>query len=122
MRGRDAGRQNQQAFNLDKAKSLLNEAGVSNVQFDLTFLTIPAEIGSLAQILAGDLDKIGVQLNLQPLETPAYLARMNNDDFGSPCRTICSRTRSPEPCSSSMVCTASAIRGWRTSRAMTTGG
>ncbi len=74
-------KQNQQAFDLDHAKALLAEAGVSNVQFDLTYLTIPAEIGTLAQILAGDLAKIGVQLNLVPLETPAYLARMNNHDF-----------------------------------------
>jgi peptide/nickel transport system substrate-binding protein len=69
------------AFDLDKARSLLVEAGASNLTFDLTFLTIPTELGQLAQILASDLGKIGVKLNLVPLETPAYLARTREHDF-----------------------------------------
>ncbi len=69
------------AFDLDKASSLLAQAGASNLTFDLTFLTIPPELGQLAQILASDLSKIGVNLNLVPLETPAYLARTAAHDF-----------------------------------------
>jgi peptide/nickel transport system substrate-binding protein len=74
-------KQQMYAFDLDKARSLLAGAGVSNLAFDLTFLTIPPELGQLAQILASDLDKIGVKLNLVPLETPAYLARTAAHDF-----------------------------------------
>jgi peptide/nickel transport system substrate-binding protein len=74
-------KQQKYAFDLDKAKSLLAEAGVSNLTFDLTFLTIPPELGQLAQIVASDLGKIGVTLNLVPLETPAYLARTAAHEF-----------------------------------------
>ena len=74
-------KQQKYAFDLDKARSLLAEAGASNLSFDLTFLTIPPELGQLAQIVASDLDKIGVKLNLVPLETPAYLARTAAHDF-----------------------------------------
>jgi peptide/nickel transport system substrate-binding protein len=74
-------KQQKYAFDLDKAKSLLAQASVSNLTFDLTFLTIPPELGQLAQILASDLSKIGVNLNLVPLETPAYLARTAAHDF-----------------------------------------
>jgi peptide/nickel transport system substrate-binding protein len=74
-------KQQKYAFDLDKARSLLAEAGVANLTFDLTFLTIPAELGQLAQILASDLGKIGVKLNLVPLETPTYLARTAAHDF-----------------------------------------
>jgi peptide/nickel transport system substrate-binding protein len=74
-------KQQKYAFDLEKARSLLAQAGVSNLTFDLTFLTIPPELGQLAQILASDLSKIGVNLNLVPLETPAYLARTAAHDF-----------------------------------------
>ncbi|HEY2595638.1 MAG TPA: ABC transporter substrate-binding protein, partial [Chloroflexota bacterium] len=74
-------KQQQYAFDLDKAQSLLTQAGVSNLAFDLTFLTIPPELAQLAQIMASDLSKIGVQLNLVPLDTPTYLARTNAHDF-----------------------------------------
>jgi peptide/nickel transport system substrate-binding protein len=74
-------KQQKYAFDLDKARSLLAQAGASNLRFDLTFLTIPPELGQLAQIVASDLAKIGVTLNLVPLETPAYLARTAAHDF-----------------------------------------
>jgi peptide/nickel transport system substrate-binding protein len=74
-------KQQNYAFDLDEAKSLLAEAGMSRLTFDLTFLTIPPELAQMAQILASDMDKIGVKLNLVPLDTPAYLARMNAHDF-----------------------------------------
>ncbi|MBO0882416.1 MAG: ABC transporter substrate-binding protein [Mycobacterium sp.] len=74
-------KQQKYAFDLDKASSLLAEAGVSDLTFDLTFLTIPPELGQLAQIFASDLEKIGVKLNLVPLETPAYLARTAAHNF-----------------------------------------
>jgi peptide/nickel transport system substrate-binding protein len=74
-------KQQKYAFDLDKARSLLAEAGVSNLTFDLTFLTIPPELGQLAQIVASDLGKIGVKLNLVPLDTPTYLDRTRTHDF-----------------------------------------
>ena len=74
-------KQQKYAFDLDKARSLLADAGVSNLTFDLTFLTIPPELGQLAQILASDLSKIGVKLNLVPLDTPTYLDRTRVHDF-----------------------------------------
>jgi peptide/nickel transport system substrate-binding protein len=42
-------KQQQYTFDLHKARSLLADAGVSNLTFDLTFLTIPPELGQLAK-------------------------------------------------------------------------
>ena len=46
------------AFDLDKAKSLIQQAGLSSVQMDFNYSTALAEVGSMAQIIQADLAKL----------------------------------------------------------------
>lgn len=59
-------------YDLDKAKALLAQAGVSNLSF-----TIPApsgfpEFGKFAEILQADLDTIGVQVKIDPMDSAQW--------------------------------------------------
>jgi peptide/nickel transport system substrate-binding protein len=62
------------AFDLDKAKSLLAQSGVSNVEFDIAWSLAgyAAEYQALASIIQGDLAKIGIKTNLKPTDPPAF--------------------------------------------------
>jgi peptide/nickel transport system substrate-binding protein len=70
----DAEKNRTYAFDLDKAKSLIQQAGLSNVQVDFNYSTALAEVGSTAQILQADLARIGVTLNLRPTDPPQLAA------------------------------------------------
>jgi peptide/nickel transport system substrate-binding protein len=59
-------------FDLDKARSLLKEAGASNIHLDLFWSTSTNDLATVAQIYQGDLAKIGVDLTLVPLESAAF--------------------------------------------------
>jgi peptide/nickel transport system substrate-binding protein len=63
-------------FDLDKAKALLESAGATNLEFDITYNTggFGREFASLAQIVQSDLDKIGVKASLKPLDSPTFNA------------------------------------------------
>ncbi|MBV8087276.1 MAG: ABC transporter substrate-binding protein [Chloroflexi bacterium] len=65
---------NTYAFDLDKAKSLLGQSGVTNAAFELAYplASFAGEYGSLAQIIQGDLDKIGVKVTLKPMDITAF--------------------------------------------------
>jgi peptide/nickel transport system substrate-binding protein len=56
------------AFNLDKAASMLKEAGASNLDFDFVYIANSAPAAALAQILQADLAKIGVKLQAKGVE------------------------------------------------------
>ena len=62
------------AFDLDKAKSLLTQSGLSNVQFDLAWSLAgyASEYEQLATIIQGDLAKIGITTNLKPTDPPTF--------------------------------------------------
>ena len=62
-------------FDLDKARSLLQQAALSDASIDFNYSTAIAEFGSMAQIIQADLQKIGVTLNLKPTDPP-QLAQM----------------------------------------------
>src|SRR5205814_7441977 len=73
-----AGKNSFYTFDLDKAGSLLKQAGASNLDMDIAWSTgpgFPAEYMALAQMIQTDLAKIGIRANLKPL-APA--------DFGPP--------------------------------------
>jgi peptide/nickel transport system substrate-binding protein len=55
-------------FDLDKARSLLASSGVANASLDFNYSSASNEAGSTAQIYQADLAKIGVTLNLKPLD------------------------------------------------------
>lgn len=59
------------AFDLDRAKSLLQQAGAGNLNLDF-ILSGGGDVASIAQIYQSDLAKIGVTLNIKPLEPPAW--------------------------------------------------
>ena len=55
-------------FDLDKARALLASSGVTNASLDFNYSNASNEAGSTAQIYQADLAKIGVTLNLKPLD------------------------------------------------------
>ncbi|MBV9601259.1 MAG: ABC transporter substrate-binding protein [Chloroflexi bacterium] len=61
----------QYAFDLDKAKSLLQQAGVSTLSLDF-ILAGGGDVSTMAQIYQADLAKIGVTLNIKSLEPPGW--------------------------------------------------
>src|SRR5439155_27383192 len=69
----DAQQNSAYQFNLDKAKSLLKEAGVSDVKLELSFAARP-DFPLMAQFWQADLAQIGVDMKLNQLDTTAWLA------------------------------------------------
>jgi peptide/nickel transport system substrate-binding protein len=63
-------------YDLDKAKSLVSQSGVSNPEFDISWATagFSAEYQQLAQIIQSDLAQIGIKTNLKPLEPAQFTA------------------------------------------------
>ncbi len=61
---------NMYTFDLDKAKSLLASAGVSNLQFDILYhnLAYPTEYADLAQFYQADLAQLGLTANLNLMQ------------------------------------------------------
>ncbi|MBV9580800.1 MAG: ABC transporter substrate-binding protein, partial [Chloroflexi bacterium] len=68
----DASKVDAYAYDIDKAKSILQSAGVSGAQFDMILPAGGAELASIAQILQGDLAKLNITVGIRPLETAAY--------------------------------------------------
>jgi peptide/nickel transport system substrate-binding protein len=67
----DAGRY---AYDPDKARELLAEAGYAD-GFDLTVLsTPPAGIGAMAQVVADQLSKVGIRVSLQTKDPNGYMS------------------------------------------------
>src|SRR5205823_4258283 len=67
----EAAKNSAYAFDLDKAKSLLTAAGVSDLQLDFVFAPVSPEYATIAQIYQSDLGKIGVTLNVKSMEIAA---------------------------------------------------
>ena len=68
----DAAKNAAQAFDLDRARALLAQAGVTNAQFDVVYTSANAELAGLAQILQADFAKIGVNLTIKPLDDAVW--------------------------------------------------
>src|SRR5207253_2305948 len=62
------------AFDLDKAKSLVGQSGLTNVEFDISWALAgyASEYEQLATIIQGDLAKIGIKTNLKPTDPPTF--------------------------------------------------
>jgi peptide/nickel transport system substrate-binding protein len=79
----DAAKANAYSFDLDRARSLLQQGGVSGAQFDLIMPAGSAEYASVAQIIQADLGSLGIQIGLKPLETAAFnQAGLSKQGFG----------------------------------------
>ncbi len=68
-------------FDLEKAKSLLQQAGVSNLELETVFNSGVAEQGAMLQIWQSDLKKIGVTMNLKGFDSPALLPMWHNQTY-----------------------------------------
>jgi peptide/nickel transport system substrate-binding protein len=69
------------AFNLDKARSLVEDSGVANPTLDFNYSAVSRESAGMAQIYQADLAKIGVTLNLKPLDPVALNANSRSRNF-----------------------------------------
>jgi peptide/nickel transport system substrate-binding protein len=75
----DEAKANAYPFDIEKAKALLKDAGVSGTfNQDVLLQTGNAQYASFAQILQGDLAKLGVTLSIKALDSAAYLDQINN--------------------------------------------
>ena len=77
----EASKQNGYAFDLDKARSLLNQAGVGNLMLDMIVAAGVTEYATMAQIYQNDLDKLGITLNIKPLLTAQRLDLMQHQTY-----------------------------------------
>jgi peptide/nickel transport system substrate-binding protein len=77
----DAARQNLYNFDLDKAKSLLAESGVTNLEFDYMANPVNDQTNGFAQIYQSDLAKIGVKMNIKNYDGATWLDQVNGRKF-----------------------------------------
>jgi peptide/nickel transport system substrate-binding protein len=70
-------------FDLDKAKSLLAQSGVSNPQLEAVYSAASPDYQNVLQIWQQDLAKIGVTLTLKATEPVAYVDQLFNSKFSS---------------------------------------
>jgi peptide/nickel transport system substrate-binding protein len=77
----DATRDSFYAFNLDKAKSLVADSGVATPTLDFNYSAVSREYAGMGQIWQADLAKIGVTLNLKPLDPVALNANSRSHNF-----------------------------------------
>ena len=80
-------------FDLDKAKSLLAAAGLSNVEmdFNINSTSDATEWSSISQIYQADLAKIGIKINIRPFDNPTLtqmLSAVNYNGIASGTSTV----------------------------------
>ncbi|MBV9322515.1 MAG: ABC transporter substrate-binding protein [Chloroflexi bacterium] len=76
----DDARENFYAFDLDKAKSLLQQSGVGPFSMDMVLIVSP-ESTPLVQIYQADLASVGVTLNIVNMDLAAWLDNVNNRKY-----------------------------------------
>jgi len=76
--------QTQYTYDVDKAKALLKEAGVSEGT-DLGTMYVAEQYKLLAQMVQSNLEAIGLKCKIEVLEFNAYLDKLRNGDFGLTC-------------------------------------
>jgi peptide/nickel transport system substrate-binding protein len=77
----DAAKDQSYAFDLDKAKSLLAQSGVSNPTLEVQYNASLPDFGTVLQIYQQDLAKIGVTLSLKGQEAVAFTDQLFNSKF-----------------------------------------
>lgn len=68
-------------YDLDKARSLVQQSGVQNPEFDINWALagFSAEYQALATVIQADLATIGIKTNLKPLDPPTFTAQGNGE-------------------------------------------
>ena len=69
------------AFDLDRARSLLQQAGLTDAQVEIIYRSTDAELAKWVQIYQADLAKIGVTATLKPLEAAAFTAATSTRQY-----------------------------------------
>jgi peptide/nickel transport system substrate-binding protein len=77
----DAVKDKTYAFNLDTARALLAQAGVSNVALDFNYAAVFPDFGRAGQIWQSDLDTIGVKLTIKPTDPVALTNNMQRQQY-----------------------------------------
>jgi peptide/nickel transport system substrate-binding protein len=77
----EADKNNAHAFDLEKTKSLLSQAGVSNLTLDVVYTASTPEYGQMSEIYQSDLAKVGVTLNLKTLATAQMLDTIQKQTY-----------------------------------------
>jgi peptide/nickel transport system substrate-binding protein len=81
--GYDAARDQAVSFDLDKAKSLLQQSGVGNPPLEVIWNATLADYATVMQIYQQDLAKIGLNLTLKATEPVAFVDQTYNSKFAS---------------------------------------
>jgi peptide/nickel transport system substrate-binding protein len=79
----DAAKDQSTLFDLDRAKSLLQQSGVSNPQLEVVFSAASTDYLNVLQIWQQDLAKIGIVLTLKSTEPVAYVDQLFNSKFSA---------------------------------------
>lgn len=79
----DAARDRAASFDLEKARNLLSQSGVSGAQLEVVYSAAQPDYQNVLQIWQQDLAKIGVTLTLKSTEPVAYVDQLFNSKFGS---------------------------------------
>jgi peptide/nickel transport system substrate-binding protein len=80
----DASKNATYAFDLDKAKSLLQQAGVTTLETDIIVQpAVPLNSLGFLQVYQADLSKIGVKLNIKPLEPGAWAQAVLSNTYNA---------------------------------------
>lgn len=69
------------AYDPEKAKSLLDKAGLSGLEFDIVTNVATPEYAGVTQIFQFDLQKLGIKANIKPYEPAGYLDQINNHKY-----------------------------------------
>jgi peptide/nickel transport system substrate-binding protein len=77
----DATKDQAYPFDLEKAKALVAQSGISNPQVDAIYSAASPDNANILQIFQADLAKIGVTLNLKATEPVAFIDQLFNSKF-----------------------------------------
>ena len=79
----DAAKDQANTFDLEQAKSLLAQSGVSGAQLEAVYSAASPDYQNVLQIWQQDLAKIGITLTLKSTEPVAYVDQLFNSKFGA---------------------------------------
>jgi peptide/nickel transport system substrate-binding protein len=75
----DAGKNNAYGFDLEKARALLQEAGVSGFEMGMYIIAASnPELLDFSQIYQADLAKLGIKLNIQAMELGTWISQVRD--------------------------------------------
>ena len=77
----DASKNKAYTYDPEKAKSLLAQSSLTNLEFDLVTNTGSAETDALAQLYQASLTNLGIKLTIRPYQTATYLDQINNHKY-----------------------------------------